>query len=90
MLGSQFINEMIGIDDIIRDYENEGIMENETHVLMISDGKFSFRDKFTGDIETIEYTLNEENFDYDYSEEELATLYQCVALAESHGFYLDF
>ncbi len=89
--GSGMMNEIVEITEIIIDYEDEGYMETENEILLISDCKFSFRDKITGEVEVVEYSFVEREYDkFDYSDEELDQMELCVRYAQEKGFVLEF
>lgn len=83
------MNEILEITELIIGYEDEGLFSSEDIVLMISDCKFYFRDRSTGELETIEYAYIDRKFDnVDFTDEELETMELCVAKAIEHGFYV--
>lgn len=55
------INLIEDIEEIISKYEDEGYIENEFKILMISENKFYFRDKIDNSVEIIEYFDKEKN-----------------------------
>ncbi|MGL6185508.1 MAG: hypothetical protein ACRC1T_09040 [Clostridium chrysemydis] len=58
---NRMINLIEDIEDIISKYEDEGYIENEFKILMISENKFYFRDKIDNSVEIIEYFDKEKN-----------------------------
>lgn len=83
------MNEILEVTELIVDYEDCGFFSNETTVLMVSDCKFYFRDRLTGELETIEYAYIDRKFDnVDFTDEDLETMELCVAKAIEHGFYV--
>lgn len=84
-----FMNEILEVTELIIGYEDEGLFSSEDIVLMISDCKFHFRDRITGELETIEYAYIDRKFDnVEYTDDELETMELCVAKAIEHGFYV--
>lgn len=84
------LNEIIDVTEIIMNYEDEGLMENSDTVLMVSDCKFYFRDRLTGELNTLEYPYIERNYDrLEHTEEEIEQMELCIKTAQEYGFIVE-
>lgn len=85
---NKFINEIIGLDEIIKKYEDEAYFENENYILIVSDKKFQFREKITNKIFSIEYEIEDDNYYHEYTDEQNETFALCISKAEEYGFFI--
>ncbi|MGL5050804.1 MAG: hypothetical protein ACRC0Y_03930 [Fusobacteriaceae bacterium] len=87
--GWGLMNEIVEITEVILGYEDEGLFESSSMILMVSDCKFMFRSLGTDEVESIEYAYIDRKYDnVDFTDEDIETMEFCVSKAQEYGFYV--
>lgn len=73
------INIIEEVEETISRYEDEGYIESEHKILMVSDNKFYFRDKHDNSVEIIDY------FDRERNIKDEIKMIQCIETAIEYG-----